>query len=94
MKNEKLSITALTISVLPLATLIPALLKIALPVGLRIVWAGANMVFVLAGLILSIICIRKETSRSAINIIAMIVSMLWLLMIVGIAVLALFLNMH
>ena len=68
-KLKPLSNAALIISILPLATLIPTLLKINLPAGVRTVWAGANIFFVLMGLILSIICVRKEESRSVVNIV-------------------------
>jgi hypothetical protein len=91
-KLKPLSNAALIISILPLATLIPTLLKINLPAGVRTVWAGANIFFVLMGLILSIICVRKEESRSVVNIVALIVSILWILMMAGIIGLALALN--
>lgn len=95
MENKKLknlSVVALIISVLPLATLLPIFLKITLSDGVRSVWAGANIVFVLVGLILSIICVRNKESRSIINIISTMVGSLWLLMMAGIVVLALFIN--
>lgn len=95
MENKKLkslSMVALIVSLLPTATLIPVFLKIVLPDGVRTVWAGANIVFVLLGLILSVICVRSEESRSAVNIISTAVSILWLLMMVGIVILALFIN--
>lgn len=95
MENKKLknlSVVALIISVLPLATLLPIFLKITLSDGVRSVWAGANIVFVLVGVILSIICVRNKESRSIINIISTMVSSLWLLMMAGIVVLALFIN--
>lgn len=95
MENKKLkslSITALIISVFPLATLIPAFLKISLSDGVRTAWAGANIVFVLVGLLLSIICVRSKESRSAVNVASTVLSILWLLMMVGIVVLALFIN--
>ena len=95
MKNKcigKLNIVALTISVLPLATLIPAFLKIALPNEMRTIWAGTNIFFTLIGLLLSIICVWNRERRNAISIIALIVSLFWLLLMVGIVVLALILN--
>lgn len=39
-KTQKLSIAALIISILPLATFIPALFNISLPDGVRSAWAG------------------------------------------------------
>ena len=95
MENKKLkslSTVALIVSLLPTATLIPVFLKIVLPDGVRTVWAGANIVFVLLGLLLSVICVRSEESRSIVNIISTVVSALWLLMMAGILAPALFLN--
>lgn len=91
-KRQKLSVAALAVSVLPLATFIPTLLKITLLEGVRSIWAGANIVFVLAALYLSIICVRSSESRSVVNTISTAISVLWVLMILGIVVLALFLN--
>ncbi len=91
-KFQKLSMAALVVSVLPLATFIPTLLTITLSDGVRSIWAGANIVFVFAALCLSVICVRSSESRSAVNIISMAISVLWVLMILGIIVLALFLN--
>ena len=95
MENKKLkplSMAALVISVLPLATLIPSFLKITLPDGVRSMWAGANILFVVLGLVLSIICVRSKESRCALNIISTIISAFWLLLMIGIVVLALFIN--
>ena len=55
-------------------------------------WAGANIVFVLLGLILSVVCVRSREIRSIINIISTAISVFWLLLMVGIVVLALFLT--
>lgn len=95
MENKKLktlSIVALIASVLPMATLIPVFLKITLGDGVRTAWMGANIVFVLLGLLLSVICVKNRESRSIVNIISTAVSTLWLLMMIGIVVLALFIN--
>lgn len=91
-KMKSLSIVALIVSVLPAAALIPAFLKITLSDGVRTVWAGSNIVFVLLGLFLSVVCVRNKESSSIINIISMVVSVLWILMMAGIVVLALFIN--
>ena len=92
-KNLKtLSMVALIVSILPLATLVPAFLKITLSDGVRTAWAGTNIAFVLLGLLLSVICVRNEESRSTVNIVSTAISALWLLMMVGIFVLALFIN--
>ncbi len=95
MENKKLqsiSIAALIVSVLPLAALIPSFLHLSLADGVRTVWAGANIVFVLLGLILSVVCVRNKESRSIINIVSTAISVFWLLLMVGIVALALFLS--
>ncbi len=95
MENKKLktlSMAALIVSVLPVATLIPVFLKITLSDGVRFIWVSANIVFVLLGLLLSAICVRNKESRSVVNIISTAISTLWLLMMIGIVALALFLN--
>lgn len=95
MENKKLkplSVAALVVSVLPLATLIPSFLKITISDGVRSMWAGANILFVVLGLALSIICVRNKDSRSIINILSTAISALWLLLMIGIVALALFIN--
>lgn len=91
-KLQNISIVALIISVLPFATLIPVFLKIALPDGLRTVWTGVNIVCILAGLCLSILCAKNNEIRSQINLISTMISSLLLLLMIGIIVLALFLT--
>ena len=91
-KLQSISIAALIVSILPLATLIPSFLHLSLADGIRTVWAGANIVFVLLGLILSVVCVRNKESRSIINIVSTAISVFWLLLMVGIVALALFLS--
>lgn len=91
-KLQKVSVASLIVSVLPLATFLPVLLKITLPDGVRGIWSAANIVFVLFGLCLSIACVRNRESRSAVNIASTIISIFWVLLMAGIVVLALFLN--
>ena len=91
-KLQKLSVTALIISVLPLATFVPILFNITLTDGVRSVWAGVNILSVFVGLILSIICVKSRESRSVVNIVSTIISSFWVLLMGGIVVLALFLN--
>ena len=91
-KLQSVSIAALIVSILPLATLIPSFLHLSLADGIRTVWAGANIVFVLLGLILSVVCVRNKESRSIINIVSTAISVFWLLLMVGIVALALFLS--
>ena len=91
-KFHKLSLAALIVSLLPLTTLVPVFLKITLPDGVRMVWAICNIVLALAGLLLSVICVKSEESRSIVNIMSTLVSVMLVLMMLGIAVLALVLN--
>lgn len=91
-KFKKLSIAAVVISVLPLATFIPSLLSITLSDGVRSVWAGVNILSVLIGFVLSVICVKNHDSRNAVNIIGTVISSLWLLLICGILALVVFLN--
>ena len=91
-KLQKLSLAALIVSLLPLLTLVPVFLKITLPDGVRMVWAICNIVLALAGLLLSVICVKSEESRSGVNIMSTIISMVLALMLLGIVALALVLN--
>lgn len=91
-KLKKLSIAAIVISILPLTTFIPSLLNITLSDGVRSVWAGVNIVSVLVGSALSVVCVKNHDSRSVVNIIGMVISSLWILLICGILALAVFLN--
>ncbi len=93
-KFQKLSIAALISSVLPLATFIPILFKFTLSDGVQGIWTAANIVFVLLGLCLSVVCVRNSESRSAVNITAMIISVLWVLMMLCIVALAFLLNLQ
>ena len=63
---KKISVVAVVISLLPLATFIPTLLNIALPDEMRSVWAGINILSVLTGFILSVVCVKNYDSRSAV----------------------------
>ena len=89
-KLQSVSIAALIVSILPLAALAPSLLHLSLSDGDRTTWAGANVVFVLLGLILSVVCVRSRESRSIINIVSTAISVFWLLLMVGIVALAMF----
>ena len=91
-KKKTLSKVSLVISALPLATLIPVFLKLTLPEGVSMVWAGVNIVCVVAGLTLSIICVRSNESRSLVNIASTAISVFWCLLMAGIVALGLFLT--
>ncbi|MBE5962288.1 MAG: hypothetical protein E7256_13065 [Lachnospiraceae bacterium] len=91
-KLQKLSATALIISVFPLITFIPVLLHITLTDGVRYVWAGANILSVFIGLILSIICVKDRNSRNVVNIVSTIISSFWVLLMGGMIVFALFIR--
>lgn len=56
-KMKSLSMVALIVSILPATTLIPTLFQITLPDGVSTILAGLNIVFVLLGLLLSVICV-------------------------------------
>lgn len=95
MENKKwksLSLASLIISVVPMATLIPVILKITLPEMVNTAWAGVNIICVVVGLILSIICVKGEESRNLVNIASTIISVLWCLLMIGMVVLALLLS--
>lgn len=91
-KLQKLSLAALIVSLLPLATLVPVFLNVTLPDGVRTIWALCNIALVLAGLLLSVICVKSAESRSIVNIMSTIISVVLMLMMLGIAALALVLN--
>ena len=91
-KLQKLSLATLIVSLLPLATLVPVFLKVTLPDEVRTVWAICNIVLALAGLLLSVICVKSEESRSIVNIMSTIISVILVLMMLGIVALAWILN--
>lgn len=91
-KLSKLSLAALIVSSLPLATLVPVFLKITLPEDVRTVWAFGNIAFVLSGLLLSAICVRSKESRSLVNILSTVIGAALALMMLGIVFLTLVLN--
>ena len=91
-KLKTLSLVSLIISVFPVATLIPVFLKITLPEGVNTAWAGVNITCSLIGLILSIVCVKSEESRSPVNIVSIIVSGFWCLLMIGMVALALILT--
>ena len=82
-KFQSVSIAALIVSILPLAALAPSFLHLSLSDGVRTAWAGANIVFVLLGLILSVVCVRSRESRSIINIVSTAISVFWLLLLIA-----------
>lgn len=90
-KLQSVSIAALIVSILPLAALAPSLLHLSLSDGVEPL-GRANVVFVLLGLILSVVCVRSRESRSIINIVSTAISAFWLLLMVGIVALAMFLT--
>ena len=91
-KLQKLSLAALIVSLLPLATLVPVFLHITLPDDVRTIWAVCNIVFALAGLLLSVICVKSKERRNIVNIMATIISVALVPMMPGIVALALVLN--
>lgn len=91
-KRKTLSMAALIVSILPVATLVPVFLKIILPEGVNTVWAGVNVVSAVAGFVLSGICVRSDESRSPVNIASTLISAFWCLLMMGMVVMALFLT--
>lgn len=91
-KHKKLSVAALCISLLPLATFVPVLMKITLSDTVRNIWAGGNIVCVMLSLLLSVICVKSKENRSAINIVSTVISFAWAVMMAGIVALSLFIN--
>ncbi len=91
-KRKTLSMAALIVSILPVATLVPVFLKITLPEGVNTVWAGVNVVSAVLGFVLSGICVRSDESRSPVNIASTVISAFWCLLMMGMVVLALFLT--
>ena len=91
-KSQKLSVTALIISMLPLATFVPRLFNMALTDTVRSIWVGTNILSVFGGLVLSIICIKNRDSRSVINTISTVISSFWIVLMCGIIILALFIH--
>lgn len=86
-KLQKLSLATLIVSLLPLATLVPVFLKVTLPDGVRSVWAVFNIASALVGLLLSVICVESEESRSVVNILSTVISVALVLMMLGIVAL-------
>lgn len=90
--KQKLSLAALTVSLLPFLTLVPVFLNVTLPDGVCAVWAVCNISLATAGLLLSLVCEKSGKSRSAVNILSTITSAALVLMMLGIAAFALALN--
>ena len=91
-KYQSISIAALVMSILPLAALVPSFLHLSLSDGVRTAWAGANIVFVVLGLIIWVVCVRCWESRCIIHIVSTAIFVFWLLLMVGIVALALVLT--
>ena len=95
MKNkrlQKLSVAALIVSILPLATFVPTLFNMVLANNIRSIWAAVNIFSVFLGLVLSIICVKSRDSRSIINIVSTVISSFWIVLMCGIVILSLFIN--
>ena len=90
--SKPLSVAALIFSVFPAVSYLLSIFKVTLSGGMQTALAGANIVCVLLGLGLSIVCVKNSESRNAINIISTVISTLWSLMITGFLALALFLS--
>lgn len=82
--KKSLGTVALVLSLLPLAALAPGFLGVELTDEVRFGWSMINAACVIAGLALSIICVRGSSSRNVAGMVAMIVSSLFLLLMLGI----------
>ena len=87
-----MSIIGLIASLIPLLTFIDILLKIEMTPLVQSMWAGVNILSVIVGLILSIIGTKDKSSRSIINISSLVISMIWVLNILGILAIAILAN--
>lgn len=92
-KMKPLDWMALVCACFPIVTLIPVALSIALPDGVRMVWAGANIISALAGSGLSALCLKFNEERNLVNIISLVIGTFWILLVVGMLALALVLNL-
>lgn len=90
--SQKLSIAALLLSLFPTISYVLPLFKISLAGGVQVAVAVANVICTLTGFALSVICVKKDETRNMVNIISTIISTLWLLLIAGFGMLALFLT--
>ena len=82
--KKRLGCIALVLSLVPLAALVPGFLGIELADEARFGWSIVNVVCVIVGLMLSIACVKSGSSRSIAGIVAMIVSSLFLILMLGI----------
>ena len=89
---QKLSAAVLIVSILPLATFVPALFNMVPTNNIRSIWAVVNIFFAFLGLVLSIICVKSRDSRSMINIVSTVISNFWIVLMCGIVILSLFIN--
>lgn len=89
---KPLSIIALICSIFPAMSYLLAMFSIDLSSGIQRVLVGVNIMCVILGLGLSGVCIRSNGIRNIINIVSIIISIFWLLLIVGLLIFALFLS--
>ncbi len=90
--KKSLSIISLIASLIPLATFIEILLKLELSSQTQGIWVFINIVSIIIGFTLSVICVKDKKSRSIVNIIALIICILWLLNMIGIVAVAILTN--
>lgn len=90
--SQKLSIAALLLSLFPTISYVLPMFKISLVGGVQVAVAAANIICALTGFVLSVICVKKDETRNIVNIISTIISALWVLLIAGFGMLALFLT--
>ena len=85
-ERQPLNIFVLALSPLPFASLVPVLmnLKLTLPGNVRYIWAGINIVCAPLGLVTGTLCVKRPESRSPLNVIAVVVSLLLVLSMAGV----------
>ncbi|MBP5597092.1 MAG: hypothetical protein J6Y02_17040 [Pseudobutyrivibrio sp.] len=90
---KKIENMGLIACLLPVLTLIPTIFKIHLAPGVQSVWGIANVIFVIAGFVLTITALRMKKTRNAVNIIASCICLLWVLILLGAIVVVVVSNM-
>jgi|GEM_PF-5320722 len=92
MKTNKMSIAALVLSVFPFITLLLTFLGVTLSDNLRTPMAMTNCICTFAAFILAVFLVKNKEKRNVPAILALIISGLLLLVIVGILIFALLYN--
>ncbi len=95
MKQEtstKMSAAALACGSFPLLSGLLQVLHVPLSGAPQLLLAGADLLCTLAGLGLAAVCVKERQHRNFWNLSALALSAFWLLLMMGIGLVALFLN--